>query len=88
MRVDAFLVGVIATSSLVAAVFFLKFWRRTRDSLFLSFGIAFLVEGINRIVTLHYSHPNEGSPWQYLVRLFAFLVILLAILHKNYGTSR
>ncbi len=42
---EAFLLGVIATSSLTAGVFFLKFWRKTRDSLFLAFGLAFFVEG-------------------------------------------
>jgi uncharacterized membrane protein HdeD (DUF308 family) len=85
--VEAFLLGVIATTSLTAGVFFLKFWRRTRDSLFLAFAIAFLIEGLNRIGFLLTAHPNEGSPWIYLVRLVAFLIILGAILHKNYGKS-
>lgn len=88
MIVNAFLLGVIAISSLVAAVFFLKFWRRTHDSLFLSFGIAFLIEALNRIVTLQDARMNEGNPWHYLVRLLAFLIILAAILRKNYEASR
>ena len=80
-----FLLGVIATSSLTAGVFFLKFWRRTRDSLFLAFALAFIIEGLNRIAILTVAHPNEGSPWIYLIRLLAFLLILAAILKKNYG---
>lgn len=88
MMVNGFLVGVISTSSLVAAVFFLKFWRRSHDSLFLYFGIAFFIEGLNRLMVLDQPHPNEGSPWHYLVRLLAFLMILAAILRKNYGLSR
>ncbi|HLH06633.1 MAG TPA: DUF5985 family protein [Terriglobales bacterium] len=87
MRIDAFLIGVIATASVIAGVFFLKFWRRTRDSLFLGFAIAFLIEGGNRIATLNLANPNEGSPWTYGVRLFAFLIILAVILNKNYGTK-
>jgi uncharacterized membrane protein HdeD (DUF308 family) len=87
MMVQAFLLGVIATTSVTAGVFFLKFWRRTHDSLFLAFAIAFLIEGVNRIGFLFTAHPNEGSPWIYLVRLIAFLIILAAILRKNYGKS-
>ena len=85
--IQGFLLGVIATTSLTAGVFFLKFWRRTRDSLFLALAIAFLIEGLNRSAVLFSNQPNEGSPWTYLVRLFAFLLILAAILKKNYGTN-
>ena len=52
MRIEAFLLGVIVTCSLTAGVFFLKFWRRTSDSLFLAFAVAFLIVGVNRISTL------------------------------------
>jgi hypothetical protein len=31
-------------------------------------------------------HPNEGSPWIYILRLFALLLILCGILYKNYGS--
>lgn len=88
MRIEAFLLGVIVTCSLTAGVFFLKFWRRTSDSLFLAFAVAFLIVGVNRISTLMVDRPNEASPWTYLVRLFAFLLILAAILHKNYWVKR
>jgi uncharacterized membrane protein HdeD (DUF308 family) len=83
--VDAFLLGVIATFSLTAGVFFLKFWKSTRDSFFLAFAAAFIIEGLNRITFLFLPKPNEGSPKIYLVRLFSYLLILLAILKKNYG---
>lgn len=79
--------GVIATSSLTAGVFFLKFWRRTHDSLFLAFAVAFLIEGVNRTALLLVAKPNEGSPAIYIVRLFAFLLILAAILKKNYSAN-
>jgi uncharacterized membrane protein HdeD (DUF308 family) len=82
-----FLLGVIATSSLAAGLFFLKFWKRTRDSLFLTFGIAFIVEGANRIGFMFLDKPSEGSPVIYIIRLGVFLLILGAILKKNYGTA-
>jgi uncharacterized membrane protein HdeD (DUF308 family) len=85
--VEGFLLGVIAVSSLIAGVFFLKFWKHTRDSLFLAFAVAFLIEGINRFAVLFIARTDEGSPWTYIVRLIAFLLILVAILKKNYGTN-
>ena len=87
MKVDSFLLGVIATASLTAGVFFLKFWSKTRDSLFLAFGLAFVIEELNRCAVLMLARPNEGSPYIYGVRLLAFLIILTAILHKNYGKA-
>ena len=85
--IEAFMLGVIATASVTAGVFFLKFWRKTRDSLFLAFGLAFLIEGVNRCAFLSLSKPNEGSPYIYTVRLLSFLLMLGAILYKNYGRT-
>jgi hypothetical protein len=82
---EGFLMGVIVTASLTAAAFFFKFWIQTRDSLFLAFGAAFLIEGLNRVGLLFVQHPNEGRPEFYLVRLFAFLLIAAAIVRKNRG---
>ena len=59
--VNGFLLGVVATSSLAVAAFFLKFWRRTHDTLFLYFGIAFLVEGLNRVMVLP-GAPKRRQP--------------------------
>lgn len=82
---EGFLLGVIVTASIVAAGFFWKFWRQTRDALFLAFAAAFLVEGINRLSFLFIESPNEGRPAIYVVRLIAFLLILAAIVRKNWG---
>lgn len=81
--IEGFLLGVIATTSLTAGVFFLKFWRETRDTLFLLFALAFIVEGLNRTAFLFLAHPNEGWPDIYLVRCFAFLLIVAGIINKN-----
>lgn len=85
--IEAFLVGVIATASVTSGVFFLRFWKDTRDSLFLAFGISFIIEGLNRAATPFLARPNEGIPAVYLVRLLAYLLILLAIIRKNFGKS-
>jgi len=82
--IEAFLLGVIATASMTAGVYFLKFWRDTRDEFFLLFAAAFIVEALNRASMLLIEKPNEGNPWVYLVRLLSFLLVLAAILKKNY----
>lgn len=81
-----FLIGVIATASFAAGCLFLKYWKRTRDTLFLAFALAFFIEAFNRVPLLFSQHPNEGSPGYYLVRLVSFLIILGGIVKKNYGS--
>ncbi|HVI80655.1 MAG TPA: DUF5985 family protein [Candidatus Acidoferrum sp.] len=85
--IEGFLLGVIATASLTAGLFFVRFWKRTHDRLFLAFAAFFFVEAINRIVLLCFERPNEGSPWIYLIRLLALVILLSAILEKNYRQS-
>ena len=80
---EGFLLGVIVTSSFVAAGFFLTFWRKTHDRLFLGFAAAFLIEGLNRLAFLGLDQPNEGTPPVYTIRLFSYLLLLAAIVHKN-----
>jgi hypothetical protein len=81
--IEGFLLGVIVSASLVAAAFFLKFWKQTRDPLFLAFGAAFLIEGLNRTCFLFVDSPQEGSNLIYGVRLLSYLLILAAIAYKN-----
>ena len=82
---DGFMLGIIVATSWTAGLFFLKFWRRTHDFLFLAFSIAFTVEGLNRLMFLTVRHPNEGSPSIYIIRFFSFLLVLYAIVRKNLG---
>jgi len=83
MIVLGFFLGLIAAASLVAALFFFKFWRESHDALFLAFAAFFAVEAFSRVVSLLREHPNEASPWVYLMRLAAALWIIGAILRKN-----
>jgi hypothetical protein len=85
--IATFLLGVIATASLAAGLFFLRFWRDTRDSLFLAFALAFFIEGLNRATVIFIDHPNEGTPRIYIVRCVAFLIILAGIVNKNRRTN-
>jgi len=77
------LTGAIATGSIVAGLFFLRFWRSTRDRFFLYFAISFLLEGSNRFLLGFMGWLREEAPAYYLVRLVAYGLILVAILEKN-----
>ena len=81
--IDGFLLGIIVTSTLVASCFFFRFWRRTRDWLFLGFALAFLIEGLNRASFLALDDPTGGNLAGYSIRLLSYLLILAAIASKN-----
>ena len=81
--IEGFLLGVIVTASLVAGAYFLKFWRQTRDLLFLGFGAAFVVEGLNRTAFLVVGESTGDNPVIYSVRLLSYLLILASIAYKN-----
>lgn len=81
--ITTFLLGFTASASFTASLFFLRFWRDTRDALFLAFTAFFFIEAITRVVLLFFAHPGEGSPWIYAARLFGMLLIVAAIVRKN-----
>jgi hypothetical protein len=85
---EGFLLGVIVTTSLTAAAFFVRFWRDSRDTFFLWFAAAFAIEGLNRLAFLFLERPSEGTPLIYTVRLVAFLLIVAAITLKNLRSPR
>ena len=77
------LIGAISMTSLVASAFFFRFWRETRDRLFLLFSLAFAVDVFDRIGLALSERPNEGHPLLHLVRFVSFALIILAIIDKN-----
>jgi hypothetical protein len=81
----AFFAGTIAAGYVVAGLFFTKFWRRTRDVLFLAFAVAFGLLALTQFLLTITEAPNEERSWVYLFRLVAFVLIAVAIVHKNAG---
>jgi hypothetical protein len=79
----SFLSGGITFGFGVASLFFAAFWRRTRDGLFLAFAVAFLLLGLNQALLVLSGIPVEERSPLYLIRLTAFLIIIIAILRKN-----
>ena len=83
MTLVTFIAGAVVAGFALAGLFFLKFWKRTHDELFLAFTAAFWLLGITQAL-LTFSHvPVEERTWLYLLRLAAFLLILAAIWRKN-----
>lgn len=82
-----FLGGAIAMGHLVAAAFFLRFWRRTQDGLFLAFSAAFALLMLNQTLVVLLEVPREDQSPFFLLRLAAFLLIIVAVLFKNVGRS-
>jgi zinc transporter ZupT len=79
----AFLSGAITAGFLIASLFFLSFWRRTRDSLFAAFAAAFLLLAVNQALITLAGIPEEHRSWVYLLRLAAFALLIVAIVRKN-----
>ncbi len=81
------LMGAVSLASLIAALFFLKFWRRTSDEFFLLFAAAFAIDAVSRFALAVTPISSEAEPVAYLPRLMTFGLILLAIIRKNTGNS-
>jgi hypothetical protein len=78
-----FFSGFLAAGFLVAALFFLRFWTRSKDSLFLAFAFAFALLALQQALTVFLGLPEEDRSWVYVLRLIAFVTIIFAILRKN-----
>jgi len=78
-----FLSGAMAMGCGVAALFFLRFWRKTSDRLFLLFAVSFSLMALNRILMGVVRLPEQGYPYVYVVRLVANLMIIYGIVDKN-----
>lgn len=83
-----FLSGAVVAGFLVAGLFFLRFWKRSRDGLFAAFAIAFWLLGLNQALLTFSSVPAEERTWLFLLRLAAFVLILAAIWRKNAKVPR
>ena len=81
---DEVMRGALAVGFAVAGLFFLRFWRESRDRLFAFFAIAFFTLAVNRVwLALESEHVAGGGDRHYWIRFVAFLMILFAILDKN-----
>ena len=75
--------GAVTLGYLVAALFFARFWKRTRDRLFVAFAVAFVLLAINQALAQWLGAADERVGYTYLLRVLGFVLILAAIVDKN-----
>ncbi len=77
-----FLNGSCTIMFVAAGLFFLRYWKDSRDRLFLAFAISFWLQAVARI--LIYCFAVDETPANfYWLRFAAFLIIIWAIIDKN-----
>lgn len=81
--IGTILAGAVTMASCIAALFFLRFWRQTRDGFFLYFAAAFALDAATRFVLTVGDLSEETEPLVYLARLITFCLIIVAIVRKN-----
>ena len=83
MIFDDFVSGLIVALCMVAALVFLKFWRQSHDRLFGFFSGAFFLLGLNYVLLAFNPRESEIRAYLYVIRLAAFVIIIVGILDKN-----
>ena len=75
-----FLRGALAMAALSIGLFFVRYWRATRDRLFLMLSAAFWLLGLHW--TLATLAPEVGA-YSHVVRFAAYVLIALGVIDKN-----
>jgi hypothetical protein len=78
-----FFSGAVTAGYLVAAAFFVRFFFRTRDRLFIAFALAFVFFALNQALVGLFKVTTEPESLVYGLRILGFVMILAAILDKN-----
>jgi hypothetical protein len=78
-----FLWGALAMGSAVVALHFLRYWRNSHEPLFVWFAVAFIVMALNWLGLALIDPQSEVRHTLYLLRLAAFVLIILGIVDKN-----
>ncbi len=83
-----FLAGAVTLGYLVSSGFFLRFWTKTAERLFLAFGVAFIFLALNQIAATYLEAGDERTIYAYALRVIAFTLILAAIVDKNVSSKK
>jgi hypothetical protein len=83
-----FLSGMITAGYVVSALFFFRFWRRTGDSLFATFGASFVLFAISQSASVSFDFLRDDKTLVYCLRLIGFGLLLIAIARKNLVRSK
>ena len=77
--------AIAATCAWANGLFFLRFWRESRDALFGFFGVAFWLLALSWGLLAFFDFREESQPYVYGIRLFAFLLLIVGMIAKNRG---
>ena len=75
--------GALVMACAVIGLCFLRFWKTSRDRLFLWFAVAFWLQGVQWLHSALHAHLTDYSPIYYVMRLAAYALIAAAIVQKN-----
>ncbi len=81
-ELNQFTLGAIVMACLAIGLFFIRFWLKSRDRLFVILAVAFWLLAINWLA-LAISQENELRTAFYGIRFLAFLMIAVGIIDKN-----
>jgi hypothetical protein len=85
---SVFFQGAIAMGCAAVGLFYFRFWRRLGDRLFAFFAASFWLLGIERVLLAAVPVADEHRPYVYLIRLVAFVLIIVGIFDKNRARER
>jgi len=80
--------GMCAAIALAIGLLFLRFWRESRDRLFLYFAIAFWLMSSSWALLGLLARDADNRPYVYGLRLLAFLLVIAAIVDKSRSPAR
>ncbi|TKD05223.1 hypothetical protein E8A74_21380 [Polyangium fumosum] len=69
--------------ALAVSLFFLRFWRKSRERLFALLSLVFALLAVERSVLAFVRGDHESRHWIFLVRLLAFALLIAGIVDKN-----
>ena len=75
--------GMLTMAGLVASLFFLRYWKVSGERLFAYFAVAFALLAVNWLVLAAIDPTFEARHLIYLIRLAAFIVMIVGIVDKN-----
>ena len=77
---NQFLLGCVVMASLAVGLFFLRYFKATRDRLFLLFSVAFWLLALNWAIA---AFDPTLQKYAHVARFLAFFVIAVAVIDKN-----
>lgn len=80
---NQFLYGMNTMGFLAAGVFFLRFWQKSADALFIAFSAAFLLFALDQFFHALKAAPPSAHDWAFFFRLAGFGLLIFAVLRKN-----